>query len=61
MAFFNIDRSAFGKSLPLLRVMLENTADLLLTVSIQTSRDGVNWTTTRIDRISIPADPKETN
>lgn len=59
MEFINIDGPAFGHALRRLRVKLENTVDVSLTVAIQSSRDGVNWTTLRIDNLSIPADPKE--
>jgi hypothetical protein len=59
MFFFNLDRRSVGKGPPLLRVRLENTAGVSLTVAIQTSADGVNWTTTRIDRIPLPPDPTE--
>ena len=59
MTIIHIDRGALGKALPLLRVKLESIGDVTLVVAIQTSPDGVNWTTTRTDHIPIPAGPKE--
>ena len=59
MTFVYIERRSGETGTRRLRVKLENVGHLTLTVAIQASEDGVNWTTTCTDHISIPSDPKK--